>query len=298
MYKLSEWVNPNLLNWTNLNKNPKAISLLEQNKDKINWEILSSNLEGSLILEKYPDKISWSKYSRVGNSYKIFKDDFDKIHWDKLSMNDSNVAIEILKQNINKIDWNKLSLNKKCMEIYEYYPEKIFYDDIFLSDCEEPLLLQLILENKETIFEYYNWYSFSYSCRFELLLEIYYDKIIWSYLSLNDSNAALKLLELNQDKINWNELCFNKHDRAVKLLIDNPDKINWENLSSNPNPLVIELLKTNQDKINWDNLSYNPIIFEINYDFLKHRLDSTFKEELIATILHPSNYHKFKYYDL
>jgi hypothetical protein len=59
-------------------------------------------------------------------------------------------------------------------------------------------------------------------------------------------------------------------------------------------------LEKNQDKINYNNLSLNKNIFEINYLFLKKRIE-IFKEELIQKCFHPSKliYYLEKYnYDI
>ena len=63
----------------------------------------------------------------------------------------------------------------------------------------------------------------------------------------------------------------------------------------------IEFVISKESKVSYSLYNYNDLpndSKDIDYDYLKHRLESTFKEELIATILHPSNYNKFKYYDL
>jgi hypothetical protein len=195
-------------------------------------------------------------------------------------------------------------MNKKSMDIFEIYPDKMnleIHNGSFSSI--DSRLFQIIMQNKDLILRNVKnknnfWSYFSSECQYKILLEEFYHNIKWEYLSSNNSNAALELLEQNQEKINWKFLSQNSNNKALKLLIDNPEKIVWKYLSYNINPQALELLKINQDKIKWEHLSLNPDIFEINYDFLKYRLESTFKEELIATILHPSNYHRFKYYDL
>ena len=44
--------------------------------------------------------------------------------------------------------------------------------------------------------------------------------------------------------------------------------------------------------------SANPSIFEIDYEFLKNRLNTTYGEELMAIMYHPKNINKFKDWDL
>ena len=77
---------------------------------------------------------------------------------------------------------------------------------------------------------------------------------------------------------------------AIELLEQNLDKVDWDYLSSNPN--AIDILKQNKDKINWYYLSLNPSIFEVNYEFLKQRID-VFREELMMKAWHPSRIEKW-----
>ena len=60
---LVDWVDPDLLNWSNLSQNPSAIDLLEANQDKIDWHSLSLNPNGIHLLEANPDKIYWNGLS-------------------------------------------------------------------------------------------------------------------------------------------------------------------------------------------------------------------------------------------
>ena len=43
IWKLKDWINLEKLNWLELSANPKAIELLEKNRDKIDWYQLSLN---------------------------------------------------------------------------------------------------------------------------------------------------------------------------------------------------------------------------------------------------------------
>ena len=60
-------------------------------------------------------------------------------------------------------------------------------------------------------------------------------------------------------------------------------------LSENPN--AIHLLEQNIDKINWYVLSAKSFIFELDYKGLTERC-AIYKEELIATAMHPLRYKK------
>jgi hypothetical protein len=95
-------------------------------------------------------------------------------------------------------------------------------------------------------------------------------------------------LEKNLDKINWCNL--SRNPNAIPLLEKNIDKIDWYNLSNNSN--AISLLEQNLDKINWTVLSMNPNIFELDYGFLKGRMD-VIREELMMKAWHPNRVTKW-----
>jgi hypothetical protein len=69
------------------------------------------------------------------------------------------------------------------------------------------------------------------------------------------------------------------------VLEQNIDKIFWYYLSSNKN--AIHLLKKNIDKVIWFWISFNPSIFEIDYKYLKERMD-IIREELMMKTWHPT----------
>ena len=73
-------------------------------------------------------------------------------------------------------------------------------------------------------------------------------------------------------------------NRTIELLEKNQDKINWDLLSRNPN--AISILEKNPDKINWEELSANQGTYEINYKFMKERMD-IIREDLMKAVYHP-----------
>jgi hypothetical protein len=81
------------------------------------------------------------------------------------------------------------------------------------------------------------------------------------------------------DKIIFRFVCSNPS--AIHLIEKNMDQIDWKYLSLNPS--AIHILQQNQDKIVWCNLSKNPGIFELDYDFLKRRMNIVRDELLIKT---------------
>ena len=70
----------------------------------------------------------------------------------------------------------------------------------------------------------------------------------------------------------------------------NQDKIHWYYLCMNPN--AISILEKNQDKIHWNPLCQNEGYYELNYKFLKERLD-IIREDLMKVVYHPK---KIEYY--
>ena len=70
----------------------------------------------------------------------------------------------------------------------------------------------------------------------------------------------------------------------------NQNKIHWIRLSKNSNAYPI--LINNIDKINWLNLSCNLGTIEINYSYLRKKMD-IIREDLIKTVFHPK---KLEYY--
>ena len=64
----------------------------------------------------------------------------------------------------------------------------------------------------------------------------------------------------------------------------NQNNIDWWHLSTNNK--AMHLLEKNVDKIYWKTFSSNHSIFEIDYKFLKNRIQP-FKEELMQKVFHP-----------
>ena len=106
------------------------------------------------------------------------------------------------------------------------------------------------------------------------------DKIDWFYLSQNAN--AIPTLENNMDKIFWKEL--SKNPNAISILEKNLDKMDWFFLSGNAN--AIRILEKNTDKIDWSNLCCNKGVNELNYQWLKDRMD-IIREDLMKSVYHP-----------
>jgi hypothetical protein len=85
---------------------------------------------------------------------------------------------------------------------------------------------------------------------------------------------------------------FLTHTHTMYKLRDwiDPEKINWYGLSMNP--AAMPLLEKHPEKIHWLGLSRNPSIFIYDYDAMKVA-KQPLHEQLVQTVFHPKNIHKF-----
>jgi hypothetical protein len=159
------------INWNFLSENPKAIDLLNKNKNKINWSSLSKNPKAIELLrdkieeEKkllptqlaklhYSEKIDWGNLSSNPNAIKLLRDKIEqenklsptqlaklhyseKIDWKLLSGNPG--AIKLLEEALTKdpdnseIDWKLLSANPKAIKLLKKNQEKINYQYLSMN---------------------------------------------------------------------------------------------------------------------------------------------------------------------
>ena len=82
--------------------------------------------------------------------------------------------------------------------------------------------------------------------------------------------------------IDWRVLSNNPN--AISILEENINKIYWDVLSLNEN--AIRILEKNLDKIDWSNLCCNEGVNELNYQWLKDRMD-IIREDLMKSVYHP-----------
>jgi hypothetical protein len=265
--------------WTNIMLNPEAIRIINKkliNKERISYivemysESLCMNPNAIPIIEDYlyynftdsiknnlPDQILNSVIERIKNT--------NNEYWDTLPKNNIELNLELNKlcQNLpvnftfeeyieenEYINHSELSKNPNAIHLLEKCPKIIDYNSL----SENPNAIHLILAN--------------------------FDKINKSKLSKNIN--ALPLLIKYPQFIDWYEISGNPG--AIQLIEKNLDKINWYKLSSNP--AAIKILMNNVDKIDWYEISANPEIFELNYLFLKKKMD-IIREELMIKVLHP-----------
>jgi len=250
-----------------LSSNPYAIPLIEKNLEKISWYDLVANL----------------------NAYHLIKNNIEKFNWCNLSSNPN--AIEMIENKIND------ELFNPCKKI------KPNPSDPYLFGNTHP----------DVLYPWNNidWDKLSYNIKAVHILEKNLNKINWNNLSLNLN--AIDLIKKNLNKINWHNLSLNPN--AITIF----DNINFENLKKWE--LIKYLIKINYViKVNglyrasFDDIFLNPMedffeypqikiprlkghflnnIFEVNYKFLKDRMESTIGEELMQVMFHPKNINKF-----
>ena len=131
IYKLREWINPELLVLHDLLRNPCAIKIIEKNLDKISWRALTCNRNAIHIIEKNLYKFDWWPLSQNPGAIHIIEKNLDKINWQSLSLNEA--ATHILEKNQDKIHWYYLSSNPSIFELdYEKMKEnnQEMYEDL------------------------------------------------------------------------------------------------------------------------------------------------------------------------
>lgn len=193
--------------WSNMRKsgkiigimssNPRAINILEQNRDKINWSNLSSNPAAIHILQRNMNKIDWNNLSSNPSAMHILQKNMDKVHWTRLTQNPSAMYILKDEKYQDNVDWDFLPLN----------PNKEVVD--------------LIHKN---IHKFNNtFYLSGHPDFFHMLIDVYPELIDWDGLCTNTNPDIIPFLELNQDKIDWDLLSanpniFKRNPRRLKEL--------------------------------------------------------------------------------
>lgn len=318
IWKLRDWVDPSRLDWEEtIYENfvdDFAISTIEKYANPIDWDMLSSIPEAIPILEKNLDKINWNMLSTNSGAMHLLKNNPDKIHWIYLSKNPS--AIEYLEENIDKVFWEYVQKNDKGASLLLKYPHQIDFEKKFSVLClmdlfdagiditpvfEQEGMIERIshFSQNVTFLEKYahilSWEGISQNPYAISILEKNIKKMVPFQLCKNPS--AIHLIETYFDQIfstddpdilNYLWFCLCENKNAIHIIEKNLDKLKydaWYALSGNPS--AIHLLEANPDKVYYLSLSANSAIFELDYDFLRRRLD-IFREELLMKALHPS----------
>ncbi len=275
IWKLKSWIDEDKLDFSGLSSNPRAMFMLEQNLQKIRWSSLSENPSGVYLLEKKQYLISWEWLSSNPSAIHLLKKNEDKINWLRLCANPN--GIDLLKKNADKYDytwWTFLIQNENAMGLIELKLDNIPWN--YFGRNKSPRAIQLLEENPDKIC----WTNLSQNPSAIHLIEKYKHKINWYYLT--DNEKAWHLIEKNlEDGIQYNE------DGTEYV---GGTKIDLLRLSLNPS--AIHYLEKNQDRIYWPLFSSNEEIFEIDFDFLKRRMN-IIRDELMTKAWHPDRFQEW-----
>lgn len=157
--KFISLINNNMdkIDWTMLSMNPNAISILENNQDKIDWEYLAYNINAINLLKNNINKIDWFVISQNENAIDIIKDNLNKIDIVSLCDNTNKEVFEIINNKINAQDfndfnenhifvgikWFALSRNPNAIELLKKHPNKVHLEEI----CYNPNAIDIIKDN-------------------------------------------------------------------------------------------------------------------------------------------------------
>ena len=241
----------------------KFYSLKFELKDH-QWEEINRNPSAVFLLEDNPDKICWRRLSENSNAMHLLKANPDKINWYKLGNNTNPLAIEMLDKNIDKeeISWHYISYNPSAVVLFEKYKDKLILFNVARNDNKKSV--DFLKKNPELI----DWPSLCQSINdtTELFRTEFYEKnkheINWSWFFMHSPN--LEIIKENFHKYNHSHhLSRNEHDHVIEWLSkEYPNKIEWSTLSMNRSKVAIKLIEENIDKIynqiSWHSLSENP----------------------------------------
>jgi hypothetical protein len=247
----------------NLSSNPNAIHILEKISgdtfDDLSWDGLSENLNAINIIKKYKDKIRWSTLSSNPNAIALIEEQLEiqnKDHLPKRRKIDDPNDI-----NLTKKFWKNLSSNINAIRIIEKNLDKI------------------------------NWVHLSSNLNAINLIGKNLDKIDWYKLSLNP-NAIAFFDNINFENLNGKEL-FN-YLNEIKYVVKVNDMYEASFIIEYFLPMTEFNRYRNVKKIPKLRGHFLNNIFEVDYEFLKARMNSTIGEELIKVMFHPKNINKFK----
>jgi len=312
------------INWEILATNPNVIFIFTNlmiEKNKLIYNYLN-NLDNNDIIDisfinklfNFDEDNFIDRLSSNPNAIPLIEKNLEKISWYDLVANLN--AYHLIKNNINKFNWCNLSSNPNAIDLIE---NKIIEE--LISPCKKKKLDntdsdQYCFGNAflfgKTNWDKIDWDKLSFNIKAIHILEKNLNKVNWNNLSLNSN--AINLLKKNLDKVNWHNLSLNSN--AITIF----DNINFENL--NKGELIKYLIKINYVikvddiyKASFDDRFLNLMedfnqysqikiprlkghylnnIFEIDYKFLKDRMESTIGEELMKVMFHPKNINKFQ----
>lgn len=317
IYKFKDWIDTNKIGWHFVCSNPKAIRIIEQNRDKIIWQFLCRNENAIHILEKNLDKIDWDWFghNRSRGAIDLMMKNLDKDFWFSIGANEN--AMDLIEHKKGRfwghLEWNT---NPRAIKMMEERMKK-GYRVCLSSLAKNPNAVHLIEQNIDKLNENYQkggdaWRLMSRYGHLIHILEQNLDKIHWrdfssmnsqalrvfekypdkiNWMDLSQNKYAIPLLEKNLDKVYWSFLSYNEN--AVHILEKNLDKINWDGLSQNKNALhILEQNLDKKDKFNWNCMGLCEHVYEIDYKYLEERCN-VYKEELIQKSMSPKKLQRY-----
>ena len=268
-----DWRDDDELNYTmeGLSENPKAVHII---KEKMH----------------YLKEGCWWRLASNPNAVSLFES-LKEIDIDTLRCLCENPnAIHIIEKHKEKLDsdcWENLSANPNAIKFMEDNIDKL---DL-CSACSNPNAIHIIEKNKEKLYD-----------------------VCWEYLSENPN--AIPLLEQNIENVDWDSLAYNEN--GIELFMNHFEKfikqfekaIKGENIETleNVNPIYHNIcftssllhLTSNKKSIKLfekypillnEYILKNPMIFEVNYEYLKNKLNYVDyeEEERICSYLKENN---------
>lgn len=323
-WKLREWIDKDRLCWDILLHNPNAMYLFECNPDKIDWSRLEMNQNALYLLERNKEKINWMRIQSWQWAYHLVLKNTDHIRYDLLSLNP--LSISFFEKNPDKINWKYMSMNPAGIDLLRKNKDKIDYTYLCINSNPEAYdwvyenLKGIEYDKDGNPYQgecKISWYSIVYSMnpRSIDILKEYIGKEpklnkLWSGICEKVSKDLIPIYEKNMDKLDWGKLSSNPF--VMDMIMQNLDKVSWHHFCLNPK--CFSYLKENPDKIKWNfmcgnrcmeaipwiekhmkedpqkipylELSGNPNIFELDFDFLKERMD-LIREELLEKAWNP-----------
>lgn len=312
----------NYLNWSELSKNPNAISILKKYNNNINYFELCKNNNGLDIIKENFNKINtnvgWQALSTNLNAIELLKNNKENIYWNELSENSNAIELIISKIKEEKykkkkkkyssfkdnICYDSLSKNKNINKIIELYPEIISDDKVdFISLSSNSNAINILKNNSNNI-------NLAFLCKntnlmhFKDLLEENYNKLNWDLLSLNP--GAIELIEKKLEEENklsdneFEELKFNKvnfynlsrNENAIHILENNKDRIDYVSLALNTNYKAIDIIINYLETLEKNNKQYNTEYIDIYKNLCSNKNAIFLIEGLIL-----KEYYDFKYLD-
>lgn len=311
----------NYLNWSELSKNPNAISILKKYNNNINYFELCKNNNGLDIIKENFNKINtdvgWQALSTNLNAIELLINNKEKIYWNVVSENSNAIELILNKLKEEKykkkkkyssfkdnICYDSLSKNKNINKIIELYPDIISDDKVdFISLSSNSNAINILKNNSNNI-------NLAFLCKntnlmhFKDLLEENYNKLNWDLLSLNPGAIDLIEKKLEEEKKlsnnEFEELKFNKvnfynlsrNENAIHILENNKDRIDYVSLALNTNYKAIDIIINYLETLEKNNKQYNTEYIDIYKNLCSNKNAIFLIEGLIL-----KEYYDFKYLD-